>query len=412
MAVVGAPGEDESVHPGSEQWRRRQADRLLAFGRGSALPSGGFGWLAADGTVDRTKPRPLYITARMTYSYALAALDGGDPDAAALASSGLRSLNSEYADREHGGWFASLDSRGDVSDPGKANYAHAHVLLASCTASVAGISEAGDVVESARSIIERRFWSDDDGAAVDNWDAAFSVLEPYRGANSNMHSVEAYLVAGDVTGDPQWHERALAIADKIINTHARAHDWRIPEHYDQSWRPLLDYNKDHPDDQFRPFGTTPGHSFEWARLLIALEQTVADPPKWLVEAAAGLFDAAASQAWAPDGHDGLVYTLDFDDRPVVRERLHWVICEAVLAADFLHRRTGDDRYDRYARAWWQHIDEHFLDPANGSWHQELDPELRPSTTIWSGRPDVYHSYQALLFPSLPLAPSAPISLAK
>jgi mannose/cellobiose epimerase-like protein (N-acyl-D-glucosamine 2-epimerase family) len=227
-----------------------------------------------------------------------------------------------------------------------------------------------------------------------------------------MHSVEAYLVAGDVTGNRQWHDRALAIAATIINTHARAHDWRIPEHYDESWRPLLDYNKDHPDDQFRPFGTTPGHSFEWARLLIALEQTLAHPPKWLLEAATGLFDAAAAHAWAPDGHDGLIYTLDFDDRPVVRERLHWVICEAVLAAVFLHRRTGDERYDRYAREWWRHIDEHFLDPANGSWQQELDPELRPSTTIWSGRPDVYHSYQALLFPSLPLAPSAPVSLAK
>src|SRR5512146_3295993 len=35
--------------------------------------------------------------------------------------------------------------------------------------------------------------------------------EPYRGANSNMHSVEAYLAAGDATGDRVWHERALSI---------------------------------------------------------------------------------------------------------------------------------------------------------------------------------------------------------
>ena len=107
-----------------------------------------------------------------------------------------------------------------------------------------------------------------------------------------------------------------------------------------------------------------------------------------------------------------MYTLDFDDSPVVTERLHWVVCEAVLAADSLHRRTQDARYARSADEWWQHIAEHFLDPVNGGWWQELAPTLSPSRTIWAGKPDVYHSYQALLFPSLPLAPCAAVTLAR
>jgi sulfoquinovose isomerase len=398
------------ARPGSEEWRRDQAAKLLTFGRGSELPDGGFGWLDELGTVDRDRPRPLYIAARMTYAYALAYLDTGDDDARRLVMSGLTSLRGAYADRTHGGWFAGLDRNGRVSDPTKANYAHAHVLLASATAYAAGIPAAGDVLEQAVTVIQDHFWSDDEGCARESWDAAFTEPEPYRGANSNMHSIEAYLVAGDVTRDKVWHARALAVAGRLIDVHARAHNWRIPEHYDASWRPLLDYNHDHRDDQFRPFGTTPGHSFEWARLLIALEGSLTDPPAWLLEAAVGLFDAAVASAWAPDSHPGFVYTLDLDDRPVVTERLHWVICEAVLAADSLHRRTGDARYARYAEQWWQHIDDHFLDPINGGWWQELSPAMAPSTTIWSGKPDVYHSYQALLFPSLPLAPCAAITL--
>jgi sulfoquinovose isomerase len=396
--------------PGTEQWRRDQAARLLAFGRGSALPHGGFGWLSAQGTVDLGHPRPLYIAARMTYAYSLAFLDSGDEQAQRLASSGLTSLRTSYADRAHNGWYASLDSRGRVGDATKANYAHAHVLLASSTALAAGIPEADDVVEQAAAVIDERFWSDDEGCAVENWDGAFTTLEPYRGANSNMHSLEAYLVAGDVTQNVLWHARALAIASRLIDVHARAHDWRLPEHYDPAWRPVLDYNRDHPDDQFRPFGWTPGHSFEWARLLIALESTLTDPPEWLLDAARGLFDTAVLAGWAPDDHPGFVYTLDFDDHPVVTERLHWVICEAVLAADSLHRRTGDTAYARYADTWWRHIADHFLDQVNGGWWQELAPTLAPSTTIWSGKPDVYHSYQALLFPSLPLAPCAAVTL--
>jgi sulfoquinovose isomerase len=37
--------------------------------------------------------------------------------------------------------------------------------------------------------------------------------------------------------------------------------------------------------------------------------------------------------------------------------------------------------------------------------------MTPAASIWSGKPDVYHSYQALLFPSLPLSPTAAVALA-
>ena len=398
------------AEPGSEEWRREQAAKLIAFGRGSELPDGGFGWLNEQGSIDRERRRPLFIAARMTYAYSLACLDTGDDDLRRLAMSGLTSLIERYADLEHGGWYASLDRDGQVDDSTKANYAHAHVLLASSTAAAARLPGAADLVAQATEIIERYFWRDDEGGAVENWDAAFTDLEDYRGANSNMHSIEAYLVAGDVTGNPVWYTRALAIASRLIDVHTRAHDWRLPEHYDGAWRPRPDYNRDHPDDQFRPFGWTPGHSFEWTRLLIALESALAEPPAWLLEAAVGMFARAVTAGWAPDGHPGFVYTLDFDDVPVVTQRLHWVICEAVLAADSLHRRTGEAQYARYAEQWWQHIAEHFVDPVDGSWWQELSATLEPSTTIWSGKPDVYHSYQALLLPSLPLAPCAAVTL--
>src|SRR4030088_1296923 len=122
--------------PGTAEWRRTEASRLITFGRAAALADGGFGWLGANGEIDATQPCPLY-------------------------------LNS-------------------------------------------------------------------------------------RGANSNMHSVEAYLAAGDVTGNPVWHARAASIATHLINGHARAHTWRIPEHYDQSWQPLPEYNLDRRNDPLRP----------------------------------------------------------------------------------------------------------------------------------------------------------------
>ncbi len=263
--------------PGTAPWREAEAGRLLAFGRGAVLPGGGFGWLGADGVVDQTKPCPLFINARMTHVFALAHLQGV-AGADSLAASGLGALTRRYADRVNGGWFSSVDVSGQVIDSVKANYAHAHVLLAASSAAAAAIPGAEAVLAAAAAAIEQHFWSDTEGCAQESWNADFTESEPYRGANSNMHSVEAYLAAGDVTGDPVWSARAASIAARLIGNYARANSWRVPEHYDAAWRPRPDYNIDRPSDQFRPYGTTPGHSFEWARLLLDLEAGQAAPP--------------------------------------------------------------------------------------------------------------------------------------
>jgi sulfoquinovose isomerase len=397
--------------PGTAPWRRAEASQLIEFGRAAALADGGFGWLGANGEIDVTQPRPLYVNARMTHVFALAHLDGV-AGADSLAAAGLGALGSRYADAKNGGWFSSLGPSGNVIDSTKANYAHAHALLATSSAAAAGIPGADSALAIAAAAIEQHFWSDAEGCALESWNADFTELEPYRGANSNMHSVEAYLAAGDVTGDPVWPARAASIATRLIDGYARSHAWRIPEHYDQNWQPLPDYNADRRTDQFRPYGTTPGHSFEWARLLLTLEAAQSSPPAWLLEAATALFDTAVADAWQRDGHPGLIYTIDPGGQPVVTARLHWVACEAVLAADALHRRTGEERFAATAARWWDEIDRYFLDRNGGGWWQELAPDMTPATSTWSGKPDLYHSYQALVFPSLPLSPTAATALAR
>jgi sulfoquinovose isomerase len=409
-------------NPGSEPWRRAEAARLIDFGRGAVLPGGGFGWLDDHGQADETKPCPLYLNARMTHVFSLAHLTGAD-GTQALAAWGVQALATRFADREHGGWFASLEAGGQVADATKMNYAHAHVLLAASSATAAGIPGAQDLLTAAGAAIERYFWSDAEGCARESWDAAFTESEPYRGANSNMHSVEAYLAAGDVTGDPAWHARAASIATRLIDGYARAGGWRIPEHFDENWQPLPDYNTDRRNDQFRPYGTTPGHSFEWARLLLDLEAAQAGQAvqaahasqgatlDWLPEAAIALFDTAVTDGEARDGHPGLLYTVDTEGQPVMTARLHWVACEAVLAADALYRRTGAERFAAAATRWWDEIDRYFIDRVGGSWWHELSADLTPGGSTWSGKPDIYHAYQAVLFPSLPLSPAAAVALA-
>ncbi len=395
--------------PGSPAWRHQARIDLLDFARRAERPEGGFVWLGDDGTPDPDRRLELWINARMTYVFSLAHLAWTD-DAQRLAEHGVEALTTLFHDDVDGGWFDEVGFDRVADDTAKRCYGHAFVLLAAATATAAGVEGAQALLDEAADVHQRHFWDAEAGRCVEELSADWSVVDPYRGANSNMHTVEAYLVAGDVTGDPVWHERALAITERIIGIHARAHEWRIPEHYDHDWTPVPSYNEELPHDAFRPFGATPGHAFEWSRLILQLEAGIESPRPWMREAAEALFSRAV-QDTVEDDTPGLAYTTDWDGEAVVAERFHWVIAEAVLAAEALHAATGSALYAGLASRWWAEIDEHFVDDATGSWHHELSPGMDPSSRTWRGKPDAYHAFNALTLPDLPLSPSAALTIA-
>ena len=380
--------------------------RLLAFARRSALPGLGFGWLDDDGAVDPLQPVHTWITARMTHVFALAALRD-EPGAGELAALGTQALASgPLRDPEHPGWLGAVARSGAPAAERKLAYDHAFVALAASSAVAAGVPGARSLLDDAVAMIERYFL-DAAGRVVDGYPRDLAAPEEYRGANSSMHTVEAALALGDVLGDPRWHRRALVIAEHLVHQVAAERGHRLPEHFDTSWTPLPEYNADRPADQFRPYGVTPGHLLEWARLLLQVEASPAGGPSWLLEDARALFDRAVRIGWDADGAPGFVYTTDWHDRPVVRHRMHWVQAEALATAAALARRTGEARYADLEGAWWEFVERHFVDrlPGAGSWFHELGPDNRPATGVWSGKPDVYHAYQATLLTRLPTAPS-------
>ncbi len=305
-----------------------ERDRLLAFARGARHPDGGFAWLRNDGTPDLERPRELWINARMTHVFAQA----GDEE---LTAHGLEALRGAFRDAEHGGWFSQAGVPGD-----KACYDHVFVVLAAASA--------GDreLLEDALDVVITRFWEEAAGALADTCSRDWTWVEPYRGANANMHGVEALVAAGD-------RERAARIARRFVGAP------RVIEHYDAGWRPLPHYNHDDRAHRFRPYGVTPGHGFEWARLAFGLG---------FEREARMLFDGALTEGW--DG-SGFVYTVDWDGRPVVRDHLSWVLCEAIAAAAVLGERE-------FAHQWWELAERIFIDREGGGWWMACDAENRPS----------------------------------
>jgi mannose/cellobiose epimerase-like protein (N-acyl-D-glucosamine 2-epimerase family) len=383
-------------------------DGLLDFAERSRLPEGGFGHLGDDGRALPGRPVETWIVARMTHVFGLAHLLGraGAED---WARHGVLALTEgPLHDAEHGGWRAS------TVDDTKAAYVHAFAVLAGSTAATAGIEGGRALLEEAVGVWQSRFWDEDAGLAVEEWDRAWTTCADYRGVNANMHGVEATLAAADALGPGERADRlrrqALRSVQRVVHGWAREADWRLPEHFTAGWEPLPDYNRDRPADPFRPYGVTIGHQFEWSRLALHVRAAVEDPPAWLLDDAVALFDAAAERGWAADGHDGFPYTLDWDDRPVVGARMHWVLCEAVAAAGVLAEVTAETRYRDLGRRWRAYGETAFADPATGSWHHELTPTGEVGSDTWAGQPDAYHLAQMLLLDGRPVRGSVAAAL--
>ncbi len=348
----------------------------------------------------------------MTHCFALGTLLGREGDAE-LVDHGVSALAQAFRDADHDGWYGHLDAEGVPTTTAKTMYEHAFVLLASSSATLARRPGARELLDAAVAVVDAHFWDDEAGAFVEEWDREWSALSEYRGANANMHGVEACLAVHGATGDGRWLDRALRIAGRIVDTDARGNGWRLPELFDAAWTMQPEYNRDKPADPFRPYGATPGHGLEWSRLMLdlraELELAGREVPGWLEEAAAALYARAVEDGWVEPG--GFVYTTDWSGKPVVENRFHWVVAEAIGAAAALHKVTGDERYVADEARFWDYARGIFVEPAGIGWIHEVDADGEPVTGTWSGRPDTYHAAQATLIPRMPLAPALAAALA-
>ncbi|MDD7370212.1 MAG: AGE family epimerase/isomerase [Firmicutes bacterium] len=383
----------------NREFLRKNAEELLAFGHQFPSPGGSSWYLGDDGTPWRDRNRETWITCRMTHVYSMGSFLGHE-GSEALIDAGLKGLNGELKDTVNGGWYAGL-TPDDQIVPDKQCYAHAFVILASSSALLAGRPGAEELLEEALKLYDLRFWNEEEGLACDTWNTEFTVLDDYRGINANMHTVEAFLAVADVTGKEAYRERAGRIIRHVIGW-AEANNWRIPEHYTVDWKPDLEKNKEKPDDPFKPYGATPGHGIEWARLITqwALSSYKEDKEqaKPFIEAAEHLFHQAIADAWNEDGAPGIVYTTDWEGKPCVHDRMHWTLAEAINTSAVLYRVTGKQQYADVYAEFMKYLDETVLDHVNGSWFHQLDQNNQLIGTVWPGKSDIYHALQAMLIP--------------
>ena len=372
---------------------------LLKFGHQFPSPGGSSYYLGDDGTPWKDRNRETWITCRMTHVYSIGSMLGHE-GSEALVDAALKGIRGELHDDKNGGWYAGL-TKGGAIVPTKQCYAHAFVILAATSGILADREGAKELLEEALKVYDLRFWNEEEGLSSDTWNTEFTELDSYRGVNANMHTVEAFLAAADAIGDEKYRVRAGRIIDHVISW-AKNNSWRIPEHFYSNWESDLECNKDRPDDQFKPYGATPGHGIEWARLITQWALSTYKEDKNgaapYIQAAEELYNRAIADGWNADGAPGIVYTTDWNGNPIVHDRMHWTLAEAINTSAVLYRVTGKEKYTADYAEFMAYLDEKVLDHVNGSWFHQLDRQNRLLETVWPGKSDIYHALQATLIP--------------
>ncbi len=388
--------------PYHRRWLLDQAEGLMDFFQYRAInPKGGFYDLDDAGhPLSNANPvRGIHASARMVHCFSIAYMLGR-PGAGDLVDHGMNYIWNRHRDDARGGYFWSMNDDGPA-DANKQGYGHAFVLLAASSAKVIGHPLADRMLADITEVLETRFWETGHGAIAEEFAADWSPIDggSYRGQNSNMHLTEALMAAYEVTGEQHYLDKATSIADLVIRRSAGSAGFRVAEHFDSNWQVDKDYY--HPDEMFRPAGTTPGHAMEWARLTLQLWVLGGKTHAWMPDAAKNLFVQAMSLGW-DKAKGGFFYTLDWADRPAKTNKLWWPMCEAAGAAHFINQHLpADSFYEDSYRLVWSTIANHFIDHRNGGWHEELTEDLVPAHTLFPGKGDLYHALQACLIPLYP-----------
>ena len=376
-------------------WLVNDAHHQLEFFNASLRSDGGFYVLDHSGKPLSDAVQELHTTTRLVHSYALAKCAGAE-GVDQIIDQGMAYLWQNHRDEEHGGYLWGLRDH-HVHDDRKLAYGHVFVLLAGASAKLAGHPDADRLIADVTDVLDQRFWEADAGLFADEWNRDWSPFSDYRGMNANMHGVEALLTAFEATGREQYLEQAGCILTFFIDGTAPTENWRLPEHYTENWQIDRGYSG---NPMFRPAGTTPGHSFELARLLLQYWDLTGRPDDGSTERAWRLVEQALTDAWDAD-KGGLIYTLEFGGAPSIQDRYWWPVTEAIgVLASFLKLGGSEVQHEWYARLW-QFADAHFMDHDRGGWYPEIDDEGRPTVTQFNGKPDIYHALQSTLIPLAP-----------
>ena len=314
-----------------------------------------------DGEVFDKTSRHLVSSTRFIFNYAEAFRRGYGSHYAKWATHGINYLFEHHFVPQTSHFIWTL---GHIPDKAAMAYGHAFVALAGATAIRAGLELGKPCLEAAFNILEHHFYEPEYKAYADERSGDLAYLSAYRGQNANMHICECLIASFHATQQQHFLDRACVLAKRFAGDLASLGGGMIWEHYSADWEIDWNFNRDSPNDLFKPWGFQPGHQVEWAKLLTEIYFISGE--EWYLQRAKCLFKHAINKGW-DDKNGGLVYSIGPDGAFASANKYFWVQAEAIAAAYRLYKITGDVEYLNIYKRLWSFSWNFLIDHKYGGW---------------------------------------------
>ena len=83
---------------------------------------------------------------------------------------------------------------------------------------------------------------------------------------------------------------------------------------------------------------------------------------------------------------------------MVHDRMHWTLAEAINTSAVLYHVTKKAAYAENYAEFMEYLDEKVMDHVHGSWFHQMNEKNEVIGTVWPGKSDLYHAFQATLIP--------------
>jgi mannose/cellobiose epimerase-like protein (N-acyl-D-glucosamine 2-epimerase family) len=358
-------------------WLQSHVQRILEFYYPDCIDTAHGGYIAQfdeeTGDIYEEQSKHLVATCRFITNYSIGHQLLDQDWCRSACEHGLDFLLDYHHDETQGGFHWIVEGREPVNSK-RVCYGHAFALLALARAKKADVTSRDIPLVETTDLVMEQFWEDEYGLCKSEYDSTWTQPDTYRGQNANMHMCEALIAVYEAIHDDQYLDDALTIAEALTVTLTQDTDGLIWEHYTPTWEHDFTYNRETPNDTFRPWGYQPGHQIEWAKLLAILSRY--SDADWLIRRAEELFQLSIDYGWDPD-RGGFYYTFDREGAPVVTEKYSWEVAEAIGAAAALYERTNDSQYLDWYDTFWRYATAHMTNPEFGNWYTKVTETNKP-----------------------------------
>ncbi len=324
---------------------------------------GGFyGGRDKEGDLEPNAEKGAILNGRILWSFSTAARIFGRPEYKEAANRAFCYLRDFFYDKDNGGFFWSLDSKGKPVDTKKQAYAQGFCIYGlSEYYRMSQDHEALDLAMETYHLIEKHFRDPKYGGYTEALSADWKPMDDVRlsekdentpkSMNSHLHIIEPYANLYRAKADNELRESIIhcldIFTDKIIDKKTGHFnlffdmDWTVMSHIDSY-----------------------GHDIEGAWLLYEAAEVIGDVQRMekLKPICKRLTDVTLAEGW--DG-DSIFYEkvnghLDTDKH-------WWPQAEAMVGLTDTWRLTGDNSYLDKMALVWGFIHQHIIDTKKGEW---------------------------------------------